>query len=96
MCWAIIVRQEIDGPQSEQLEFVPCGQILQNGRREEKLSPVQIRDKRPHILHSRSQGDLPDYTHAEGLLGGQKGRGRHLIVSDVNLPIGLFAGIHLG
>ena len=32
----VIVRQEIDGLQAEQLEFVPCGQILQdedNGRR---------------------------------------------------------------
>ena len=42
------VRQEIDGPQAEHLEFVPCGQILQdedNSRREEKLSPAQVRDK---------------------------------------------------
>ena len=36
-------------------------------------------------------GDLPDYTCAEKLLGGQKGGGGHPIVSDVNLPIGLFA-----
>ena len=32
---ALQLRQEIDGPQAEQLEFVPCGQILQNSRREE-------------------------------------------------------------
>ena len=25
-----MLKQEIDGPQSEQLEFLPCGQILQN------------------------------------------------------------------
>ena len=82
----LILRQEIDGPQAEQLEFVPCGQILQNSRREEKLRPAQVRGKRPHIPHSRRQGDLPDYTCAERLLKGQKGRGCHPIVGDVNLP----------
>ena len=41
------LRQETDGPQAEQLEFVPCGQILQdkdNTRSEEKLNPAHIRD----------------------------------------------------
>jgi hypothetical protein len=51
-----------------------------------ELSLAQIR---PQISHSGSQGDLPDYTSAERLLGGQKW-------SDVSLLIGLFAGIHLG
>ena len=37
------MRQEIDGPQAEQLEFVPCGQILQD-KDEEELSPAQLRD----------------------------------------------------
>ena len=37
------MRQEIDGPQAEQLEFVTCGQILQD-EEEEELSPAQIRD----------------------------------------------------
>ena len=37
------LSQEIDGPQAEQLEFFPCGQILQD-EAEEKLSPAQIRD----------------------------------------------------
>ena len=31
--------QKIDGPQAEQLEFVSCGQILQD--KEELLSPAQ-------------------------------------------------------
>ena len=53
-------------------------------------------DKRPHISHLQSEGELPDHTCAERLLGGQKRGGHHLIVSDVKLPIGLFAGIHLG
>ena len=42
------LRQEIDGPQAEQLEFVSCAEILQNednSRREEELSPAQVRDK---------------------------------------------------
>ena len=46
-------------------------------------------DNRAHISHSRGQGDLPDYTRTERLLGDQKG-------SDVNLLIALFTRIHLG
>ena len=38
------------------------------------------------LSDSTSQGDLPDYTCAEKLLGGQKGRVHHLKVSDVNFP----------
>ena len=48
------------------------------------------------MSHSRGQGDLPDYTCAERLLECQKGMGRHHIVGEVNLPIGLFARIQLG
>ena len=32
----MVIRQDIDGPQAEELEFVPCGEILQeedNSRR---------------------------------------------------------------
>ena len=42
------------------------------------------------------QDYLPNYTCAERLLGGQKGRGCHPLVDDVNLPISLLPGIHLG
>ena len=66
-----LLRQEIDGSQAKQLEFVPCGQTLQD-KEEEKLEPCP--DKRPHISHSQGQGDLPNYTCTERLLGGQKGR----------------------
>ena len=48
----LFLRQEIDGPQAKQLELVPCGQKLRNSRKEEKLSPAQVRDRRPHISHS--------------------------------------------
>ena len=61
------LRHEIDGPQAEQLEPVPCGQILQdkdNGRSKEELSPAWMKDKetmyfsflrsrRPPQLHMR-------------------------------------------
>ena len=53
--WLTELRQETEEPHTEQLESVPCGQTLQdedNSRREEKLSPVRIKDKRPHIPHS--------------------------------------------
>jgi len=69
-------KQEIDGPQAKQLEFIPCGQKLHNSRR---LSPAQIRDKRPCISHSQRQGDLPDH----------KFEVKRRMMS--RLPIGLFA-----
>ena len=56
-------------------------------RRERRSQALQVRDKRPHIPHS--QGNILNYTCTERLLGGQKG------VSDVNLLIGFFTGIHL-
>ena len=30
----LVLRQEIDGPQAEQLKFLPCGQKLHNSRSE--------------------------------------------------------------
>lgn len=52
--------------------------------------------KTAHIPRSQSQGDLSDSTHTERFLGSQNGRGRHPMVGDVNLPIGLLTRIHLG
>ena len=40
-------RQEIDGPQAEHLEFVPCGQILWNTRRQES-GPCPDKRERDH------------------------------------------------
>ena len=89
------VRQEIDAPQAEQLEFVPCGQVLQdedNSRKEEKLSPAQIRDKETtYFSFSRSRRTSRLHMHRKA-----KGSGRHSTVGRVSLPIGLFARIHLG
>ena len=67
----VIGRQETDGSRAKQPEFVPCGQIIQNSRCERGTGPCA--DKRPHIPHSQSQGDPPDNTWAERLLGDQKG-----------------------
>ena len=84
--WSVQLRQEIDGPQCEELEFVPYGQILQNSGSERGAESCPDKRKTPHISHSQGQGDLPNCTRTERLLGGQKG-------SDVNLPISLFARI---
>ena len=46
---------------------------IAGGRRSWALPRWEI--KRPHIPHSPSQGELPDYTHTERLLEGQKRRG---------------------
>ena len=67
------LRQEIDGPQAEQLEFLPHGHKLQKSRSE--WGAKSWPEKRPHILHSRSQGDIPDYICAESFFAGQKVRG---------------------
>ena len=76
------MRQETDMPQAEQ--FLCNGQKLHKSGMMEEVGPYP--DKRPHIPTSQSQGDLPDYTCAERLLGGGKGRGHHPTVSDVNFP----------
>ena len=90
---------EIDGPQAEQLEFVPCGQIHQdkdNGRREEKLSPAQIREKET-TYSSFSKSRSPSRLHMRREAPWRsKGRGIQTTVGDGNLPIGLFARVHLG
>ena len=42
------LKQEIDGPQAEQLGLVPCAQMLQdedNSRSEEEMSTAQMRDE---------------------------------------------------
>ena len=48
----MIMRQELDGPQAEQLEFVPCGQILQDEDSSRRIIG-EVRpcsDKRDHIF----------------------------------------------
>ena len=37
--WKSVVGQEIGGPQAEQLEFVPCEQIIQNSRSDRGVEP---------------------------------------------------------
>lgn len=46
-------KQEIDGPQAEQLEFFPCRQMLQD-EEEEKLSPAQKRAKETSCFSCQS------------------------------------------
>lgn len=50
-------------------------------------------DKRPCVSHSRGQGDFPNCTCIEKLLGGFPKRKKG---SEVNLPIGPLARIHFG
>ena len=81
------LRQETEEPHTEQLESVPCGQLLLD---EEEELGEPCPDKRPHFSHSQGHGDLPNCICAERLLGD------HLTVSDVSLPMGLFTRIRLG
>ena len=60
----IRVKQEIDGSQAEQLESVPCGQILQDkdyGRSKNELCSAWIKDKKNiyfSFLRSRRPPEL--------------------------------------
>ena len=87
-----LMRQETDGPQAEQPEFVSCGQILQD-KEEEKLNTVQKRD---HIFLFLEVKETFLTTYVRKTPWRSKERGCHLIASNVNLPIGLFTRLHLG
>ena len=91
------LRQEIDGSQGEQLESAPCRQILQdeeNSRIREELSPAQIREETTDSSFSRSR--RPSQLHKQrNAHWGSKMQGCHSAVGDVNIPIGLFARLHL-
>ena len=82
------MKQKRDRPQTENLESLLCGYILQdedNSRREKELMPVQIADKIPQNPHSQGQEDLFNYTCAEKL---QRVKGRECAnlqsVSDID------------
>ena len=72
-------RQELDGSQAEQLESVPCGQILQDkdyGRSKEELRPAWIKDKETtyfSFLRSRRPSKL--YINRKVLEGSENGGG---------------------
>ena len=78
------MRQEIDGPQVEQLECVPSKQILQDEDNSKWITSAakSCPDKREYISFSRSKTFLTTYV--------QKGSLKVKNKSDVNLPRGLF------
>ena len=61
----VIFRQDENGPQAEQLEFVPCGQMLQNARVRKELSSAQMKDRDHRLLTVKVKE-----TFLESLLGG--------------------------
>ena len=69
------MRQEIPGPQADQLEVVSCGQILQNSRREEKLSPAHIKDRGHIFLILKVKETFPATQVQKGSLKVKKGGG---------------------
>ena len=69
-----LLRQEIDKAQAEQLESVPCGQILQdndNGRSKEERSPTWIKDKETIYVSFLESRRLLNYTCTERFLRSQ-------------------------
>lgn len=46
-----MLRQDIDGTQFEELEFLPVDRYSKTAEVREKLNHAQIRGKRPHISH---------------------------------------------
>ena len=92
LMWYILHQNKAVDRWTEQLEFVSCGQMLQdedNSRREENLSPAQIRVKET-IYFSFLRSRRPSQLHMC-----RKRRGLHSIGGDVNLPIGLFTRNYL-
>ena len=87
-----LIRQETDGPQAEQPEFVSCGQILQD-EEEEKLNTVQIRD---YIFLILKVKETFLTTYVRKTPWRSKEKGCHLIASNVNPSLGLFTRLHLG
>ena len=87
-----LMRQETDGPQAEQPEFVSCGQILQD-EEEEKLNTVQIRD---HIFLILKVKETFLTTYVRKTPWRSKQKGCHLIASNVNPSLSLFTRLHLG
>ena len=66
----VALRQETDGPQAEQLESVPSGQILQD-EEEEELNPAQIRNH-PFLILKVKDTFLTTHTQ-KGALEVKKG-----------------------
>lgn len=60
------------GPRLSSQRSPPVDRYSRIAEVREELSLAQIGEKWPHIPHSSSKGDLPNYTWTEGLFGGQK------------------------
>jgi len=75
---AVVVRQEISGPQADQPEVISCGQILQNSRKEEKLSPAYINDRGHIFLILKVKETFPTTQAQKGSLKVRKGGGTTL------------------
>ena len=87
----LLLRQEINGPQAEQLESVPSGQILQDkddGRSKEELHPAWVKDKETTYFSFLGQGDLWNYTRAESFLRGRRRNGPQSAVHPTSFPEG--------
>ena len=87
-----MLKQETDGPQSG---VSPLWKKPYNSRMMEEARPCPDKIK-DHIFLILELKETSGYMCAERHLGGQKGRGRQLIVGDVSLPSNLFTGLHLG
>ena len=91
--FAMTLRQEIDGPQAQQLELFPVARYSRVAGFREELSPAQIRDLVFLIL--KVSETFPTI-HAQKSSSEVKREGASSHVSDSNLPIGLSARTYLG
>lgn len=75
------LKQEVDGFQAEQLQSIPCGQIIQDkdyGSRKEELCLSWIKD-RDHIFLILYVKETSRTTHEQkGSSGVREGRGKKL------------------
>lgn len=69
----LVVKQEMDGPQAEQPEFVPCGQIHPNSRSERGTEPCTDKRQRRVFLILESKETFPTMRAQKGSLEVKKG-----------------------
>ena len=92
------LKQEIDGPQAEQLGLVPCAQMLQdedNSRSEEEMSTAQMRDEETtYLSFLRSRRPPPLHMHRKAPWGSKREGAPPCEVTSTT--IGLFIRIPFG
>ena len=91
-----MLRKEISGSPTEQLEFVSCRHFKIKIRQEQTGTGPCFSIRRPHNYHPWGQGDLSDHTCTERILRGQRMEGMPAHIMACQPSRNPCAGIHIG